>query len=103
MMNSAVASKLPEIIELCRRRHVRRLDLFGSAASGSFDPGRSDLDFVVEFSGDASRGLGGDYFGLMVDLETLLGAPVDLIERGAIANGRFKEEVEESQVPVYAA
>jgi hypothetical protein len=36
--------------ELCRRFHVRRLDLFGSAATGhNFDPVRSDLDFLVSF------------------------------------------------------
>src|ERR1700735_4649132 len=36
--------------ELCRRFHVRRLDLFGSAATGqNFDPVRSDLDLLVSF------------------------------------------------------
>jgi hypothetical protein len=34
---------------LCRRSHVRRLELFGSAARGDFDAGRSDVDFRVEF------------------------------------------------------
>jgi hypothetical protein len=33
------------IAELCRRFHVRRLDLFGSAARGTdFDPSGSDVD-----------------------------------------------------------
>ena len=30
---------------LCRRFKVRRLDLFGSAAQGTFDPQSSDLDW----------------------------------------------------------
>ena len=39
-----------ELKELCRRYRVRRLDVFGSAAtSRGFDPQRSDLDFLVEF------------------------------------------------------
>ena len=38
-----------ELQALCRRFHVRRLDLFGSAARGDFDPVRSDIDFLVEF------------------------------------------------------
>ena len=38
-----------ELGALCRRLHVHRLDLFGSAARRDFDPGRSDLDFIVEF------------------------------------------------------
>jgi len=43
-----------KISRLCRRFHVRRLDLFGSAARGDFDSIASDLDFLVEF--DASVG-----------------------------------------------
>ena len=38
-----------KVAELCRRHHVKRLDVFGSATSGSFDPIESDLDFVVKF------------------------------------------------------
>ncbi|PYX95689.1 MAG: hypothetical protein DMG63_18520 [Acidobacteria bacterium] len=41
---------------LCRRFRVRRLALFGSSLSSEFDPGRSDLDFVVEFQPLASGG-----------------------------------------------
>src|SRR5882672_3553421 len=33
-----------ELTELCRRHCVRTLEVFGSAADGSFDPSRSDLD-----------------------------------------------------------
>jgi predicted nucleotidyltransferase len=41
-----------ELRVLCRRFHVRRLDLFGSAARGDFDPERSDVDLLVEFDQD---------------------------------------------------
>jgi hypothetical protein len=34
-----------EIAGLCRKHGVKRLELFGSAARGDFDPGRSDVDF----------------------------------------------------------
>ena len=44
-----IEPNLPAITELCRRFGVRLLHLFGSAATGRFDPGRSDLDFHVEF------------------------------------------------------
>jgi predicted nucleotidyltransferase len=40
---------------LCRRFHVRRLDLFGSAAEGSFNPERSDLDFLVTLEAQSPR------------------------------------------------
>src|SRR5438876_87045 len=42
-----------EIAELCRKYRVQRLESFGSAARGDFDPNRSDLDFLVEFDDEA--------------------------------------------------
>jgi predicted nucleotidyltransferase len=33
-----------EVRALCRRYGVRRLELFGSATTGAFDPQRSDVD-----------------------------------------------------------
>lgn len=33
---------LPEIASLCKRFGVRKLDLFGSATTGRFDPAHSD-------------------------------------------------------------
>jgi predicted nucleotidyltransferase len=38
------------LADLCRRYRVRRLRLFGSAATGAFAPETSDLDFVAEFA-----------------------------------------------------
>ena len=47
-MIADILSHREELRELCRRYHVRRLDLFGSAARGDFVPARSDLDFLVD-------------------------------------------------------
>jgi len=70
--NSTTVAGCAEIIEanlaalraLCRRFHVRRLDLFGSAATGRFDPARSDLDFLIEFEPMPPGGSFKAYFGL---------------------------------------
>lgn len=41
-MTPLVASRRAEIADLCRRHHVRRLEVFGSAGGdGGFDPLRS--------------------------------------------------------------
>ena len=40
----------PDLADLCRRFGVHRLEVFGSAADGQFDPTRSDIDFLVEFN-----------------------------------------------------
>lgn len=37
---------IDEVTEICKRNNVKRLDLFGSFATGTAHP-RSDIDFVV--------------------------------------------------------
>ena len=110
-MSTSVASHLPaeieshraEIAEICARFGVRRLELFGSAATGAFDAARSDLDFMVEF--DAARPLRPleQYFGLKEELEILFERPVDLVEAGASTNRYFLESVNKSRRLLYAA
>ena len=58
--------------ELCRQRHVARLELFGSAATGAFEPASSDLDFLVQFMPLAPAALADAYFGLLHGLEDLI-------------------------------
>lgn len=43
------------------------------------------------------------YFGFKAALEKLFGREVDLVERAAVRNPYFQEELSETQVPVYAA
>jgi hypothetical protein len=43
------------------------------------------------------------YLGLMVDLEDLLGRPVDLVSATSIRNPYFREELQRTRVPLYAA
>jgi uncharacterized protein len=94
----------PELAELCRRFHVRRLDLFGSAARGDFDHTRSDLDFLVEFDRGHPQALSlKTFFGLRDALEELLRRPVDLVEPAALRNPYLKASIERSRELVFAA
>ena len=93
-----------ELRGLCRRFHVRRLDLFGSAARGDFDPERSDIDFLVEFDRGAPQHPFDAYFGLMKEaLEEPFGRPVDLVEAGPVRSPYLKASIELSRENVYAA
>ncbi len=79
---------------LCRRFHVRRLDLFGSAVEGRFDPSRSDLDFLVAFE-DLPGGTYADaYFGLREALAELFGRDVDLVTEPALENPHLRRRIE---------
>jgi predicted nucleotidyltransferase len=103
-MIDEIRSHREELRVLCRRFHVRRLDLFGSAARGDFDHARSDLDFLVEFDRNHPRALSLEtYFGLKEALEALLGRPVDLVEPSGMRNPYLKESIERSRVPIFAA
>ena len=88
---------------LCRKYRVARLDLFGSAADGTFEPQHSDLDFLVEFKPDAPMGPFHQYFDFLEELKQLFGCPVDLVERQAMKNPYFIKAVNASRKPLYAA
>lgn len=100
-MTDLIADKLDEIRELCRKRGVTYLALFGSAACGDFDPDRSDVDFLVVFDALPPARLYRGYFGLADELEKLLGRSVDLISYKAIRNPFFQRSVEATKVAVY--
>ena len=102
-MVKAIAQRRNEISELCRRYRVRRLELFGSAAGETFDPHRSDVDFLVEFEPLADGEHADAYFGLRESLESLLGRPVDLVMTRAIRNPYFLEAIAPTRTLLYAA
>jgi predicted nucleotidyltransferase len=102
-MIAEVSLRREELGELCGRFHVRRLEVFGSAARGDFDPARSDLDFLVEFDPVPFGAYADTFFGFKEALEELFGRPVDLIVASAIRNPYFREGVERTKALLYAA
>ena len=88
---------------LCRRFGVRRLEVFGSAATGAFQDTASDLDFLVEFENPGGPGIADRFFGLQESLQALFGRPVDLVVEPAIKNPYFRESVDKTKALLYAA
>ena len=101
-MHPIIEERLPQLREIFRRYHVARLDVFGSAASERFDAARSDLDFVVGYLPAPEAMTMDAYFGFKEALEHLFEREVDLVERAAVRNPYFQEELDETRVPVYA-
>ena len=92
-----------EIAELCRRFHVARLELFGSAARGTdFDQQRSDIDLLVTYDPLAAPTFN-EYFELSERLAVLLARPVDLVMSGAVRNPFLRAGIERSKEVLYAA
>jgi len=102
-MNSILQQHEKALVRLCEEYRVRRLELFGSAARGDFDPKTSDLDFLVEFLPLHPGQHADAYFGLLAALENLFHKPVDLVMTRAIKNPYFLEAVNKTRTVLYAA
>jgi predicted nucleotidyltransferase len=100
-MIDVITERLADIAALCRHYGVRRLDLFGSAATGAFDPAASDLDFVATFADTDVPGYADRYLDFADALEALFGRPVDVVTEGSIRNPYFRQSVEATRQPVY--
>jgi uncharacterized protein len=103
-MHPLIANKQSQISEVCRRFHVRRPEVFGSAARGDdFDASGSDVDFLVKFDFNAPISLFDAYFGLQRALEMLLDREVDLITRAAVENPFVRAYIDHSRELVHGA
>lgn len=102
-MQSIITENREKIIELCKGHHVRRLSAFGSAVREDFEPGRSDVDLLVEFELLGELDYAPNYFSLMNRFDTLFGTTVDLITASALRNPYLRREVEADKVELYAA
>ena len=102
-MIGLIEEKYDEIARLCRKYHVKRLEVFGSATGDDFDPTSSDLDFLVQFEQCSPSEHYERYFGLLESLLALLGHSIDLVETDAIKNPYFIRRVNQSRTPIYAS
>ncbi|MCF7669693.1 MAG: nucleotidyltransferase domain-containing protein [Verrucomicrobia bacterium] len=103
-MIDLIRNQQRQIEDICRRLNIRRLEVFGSAAAGEFDVGRSDVDFIVEFEEpESSPGLLSRYLALADALEKLLGRKVEIVTPQSIRNPYFRQAVEATREPLYAA
>ena len=91
---TALAASDDALPALCRRFHVRQLDLCGSAADGRFDPVHSDLDFLVAFEELPGAAYADAYFGLHESLVALFGRAVDLVTETALENPYLRRQIE---------
>jgi hypothetical protein len=105
-MHAAVSSKREALAELCRRFHVRRLEVFGSAARGAdFDAQDSDADFLIEFETGRDPGMAG-FMDIKQALEQAVGRPVDLVDRLAVERSRNylrRRQILREAEPAYVA
>lgn len=91
-MAYSLEEKMPrdKLIEFCKKNHIRKLSLFGSAVRGQLKPD-SDIDILVEFEEGHTPGL----FSIVrmeLELTETLGRKVDLRTPGDLSR-YFRDEV----------
>ncbi len=102
-MIEELREKLPQIEALCRKYGVLRLELFGSAARGDFDREQSDVDCLVKFAPEGDLSPARRYFGLIADLEQLMGRNVHVAEDFDAQNPEFLKRIQPDLKALYAA
>jgi predicted nucleotidyltransferase len=84
----------------CRKHHIRRLSLFGSAARGDLGP-ESDVDVLVEFQPEARVGFL-KLSRMQRELTEIFQRPVDLVPREGLKPA-IREQILKEEVVLYAA
>lgn len=88
---------IPELIkrvtEICKKNHVKRLDLFGSFATGTAAP-TSDIDFVVYGCPDILK-----LEEELDEIETL--RTIDVFDYDSIRNEYLLEDIEKYGKQIY--
>ena len=92
-----ISDRLEILKRLCQNFGVERLELFGSAASESFNAATSDLDFIVWMRNEREPGYARRFCDFAESLETLYGRKVDLLTERMIRNPIFKAEVDRTR------
>jgi predicted nucleotidyltransferase len=100
-MVEEITARQAQIASLCERYGVLRLDLFGSAARGSFDPTVSDLNFVALFADRTNPDYVDRYLEFADALEALFGRPVDLLTERSIRSPYFRRAVDRDRETIY--
>jgi len=103
IMIALIEQHREQIAALCRQYGVRRLEVFGSAAKGDFNPATSDIDFFYELSPRDTQDYADRFFGLLEELEALLGRKVDLVSAKDAHNPYFLEVANRHRQTLYAA
>jgi uncharacterized protein len=101
MKKQRIAIPQKKIGEFCRRWKVVEFSLFGSVLREDFRPD-SDVDVLVTFAPDAQVSLF-DLVQMQIELESVFGRPVDVVEKDALRNPFRKREILNTAQVVYAA
>jgi uncharacterized protein len=104
MGNVQIAISESELPDLCRRRGIRSVALFGSALREGFRPD-SDVDILIDYEPGARHDLW-DHYDVQKEFKNLFGRKTDVVTREALersANWIRRRAILESAETIYVA
>ena len=90
-----IRAKRDEILRIADKHGARNIRVFGSVARGEARP-ESDVDFLIDAGAVTSSWFPA---GLVVDLQDLLGRPVEVVTENGL-NPLIRDRVLEEAVPL---
>jgi len=100
MLNKQIILPHEKITLFCQKWKVVEFALFGSVLRADFDA-MSDVDVMVTFAPSSQTSLF-DLAQMQLELQTIFGRPVDLVEKSSITNPYRKSTILESAEVIYA-
>lgn len=100
-MQKIIENKLEELRSICLSLNVKKLYLFGSAATDTFTE-NSDIDLLISFSESLSvEQYTDNYFNFYYKLKELFHRRIDLITEKNLSNPFFIESINETKTLIY--
>ena len=93
-----IALDREQVAAFCLERGIRKLSLFGSVLREDFDPDRSDVDVLAEFSPGNHPGI--KLFGYGDELAEIIGHKVDFNTAEWLSK-HFRDDVIREAVTIY--
>lgn len=102
-MHLIINNNLDQLNEICRSYNVKRLYVFGSVSTGTFDDKKSDIDLIVELEQMEPIRKGETLIHLWDKFEELFGRRVDLLSGTRVRNPYLQEGIEATKQLIYEA
>jgi hypothetical protein len=95
LLEASLRENRTEILRIAQKHGARNIRVFGSAARGEMRP-ESDIDFLIDYGPETSPWFPA---GLVVELEALLGRPVQVVTEKSL-HALLRERILNEAMPV---
>jgi predicted nucleotidyltransferase len=101
VIKDEILKKANDFDILCRSHKVKSLYAFGSSTNDSFNPEKSDIDFLVEIEDLDPIERGEKLMSFWDRLEGFFNRKVDLLTESSLRNPFLKKSIDSTKVLIY--